>query len=98
MSSTEPFGVGDASYQAAGGIDGLRCLVDDFYRIMDKSASAADIRRMHPAGLDMARDKLAAFSVAGWVGHVCTVRSTVRFRFRLFMRNGRLMLRTVPLG
>jgi len=33
MSSTEPFGVGDASYQAAGEIDGLRRLADDFYRI-----------------------------------------------------------------
>jgi hemoglobin len=67
MSSTEPFGVGDASYQAAGGIDGLRCLVDDFYRIMDESDAAADIRRMHPESLDMARDKLACF-LSGWLG------------------------------
>ena len=67
MSSTERFGVGDASYQAAGGIDGLRSLVDDFYQIMDESDAAAAIRRMHPANLDMARDKLACF-LSGWLG------------------------------
>lgn len=67
MSSTEPFGVGDASYEAAGGIDGLRHFVDDFYRIMDESDAAADIRRMHPANLDMTRDKLACF-LSGWLG------------------------------
>lgn len=67
MSSTEHFGVGDASYQAAGGIDGLRSLVDDFYQIMDESDAAADIRRMHQASLDMARDKLTCF-LSGWLG------------------------------
>lgn len=67
MSDSEPFGVGDASYQAAGGIDGLRRLVDDFYRIMDESAAAAEIRRMHSENLDMARDKLACF-LSGWLG------------------------------
>ena len=67
MSSTARFGVGDASYQAAGGIEGLRRLVDDFYRIMDESAVAADIRRMHPQSLEQARDKLACF-LSGWLG------------------------------
>lgn len=67
MSNTESFGVGDVSYQAAGGIDGLRRLVDDFYQIMDTSDAAADIRRMHPESLDMARDKLACF-LSGWLG------------------------------
>ena len=42
-----PFGVGDASYQAAGGIDGLRRLVDDFYRLMDQLPEAARIRHIH---------------------------------------------------
>ncbi|WPC07063.1 group II truncated hemoglobin [Pseudomonas benzenivorans] len=67
MSSTARFGVGDASYQAAGGIEGLRRLVDDFYRIMDESAVAVDIRRMHPQSLEQARDKLACF-LSGWLG------------------------------
>lgn len=61
------FGTGDASYQAAGGIDGLRRLVDDFYRLMDERPEAALIRRMHPQDLSMARDKLACF-LSGWLG------------------------------
>ncbi|MCG4454978.1 group II truncated hemoglobin [Pseudomonas sp. MMS21-TM103] len=62
-----PFGVGDASYQAAGGIDGLRRLVDDFYRLMDQLPKAAALRRMHPQSLDVSRDKLACF-LSGWLG------------------------------
>lgn len=62
-----PFGVGDASYQAAGGIDGLRRLVDDFYRLMDQLPEAAALRRMHPQSLDVSRDKLACF-LSGWLG------------------------------
>jgi len=67
MSSTPTYGVGDASYQAAGGIEGLRRLVDDFYRIMDESPAAADLRRMHPESLEASRDKLACF-LSGWLG------------------------------
>lgn len=67
MSSTPTYGVGDASYQAAGGIEGLRRLVDDFYRIMDESPAAADLRRMHPESLKASRDKLACF-LSGWLG------------------------------
>ncbi len=67
MSNNPSYGVGDASYQAAGGIDGLRRLVDDFYRIMDESPAAADLRRMHPESLDASRDKLACF-LSGWLG------------------------------
>lgn len=48
MSSTHPFGTGDASYQVAVGIDGLRDLVDYFYRLMDELPDVADLRRMHP--------------------------------------------------
>ncbi|CAD5110273.1 group II truncated hemoglobin [Zestomonas carbonaria] len=61
------FGVGDASYQAVGGIEGIRRLVDDFYRIMDESPEAADLRRLHPESLDQSRDKLACF-LSGWLG------------------------------
>ncbi len=67
VSSTLPFGTGDASYQAAGGIDGLRRLVDDFYRLMDELPEAADLRRMHPKNLEQSRDKLACF-LSGWLG------------------------------
>lgn len=61
------FGTGDASYQAAGGIDGLHRLVDDFYRLMDERPEAELIRRMHPQDLSMAWDKLACF-LSGWLG------------------------------
>ncbi|MCY1302721.1 Bacterial-like globin [compost metagenome] len=67
VSSTLPFGTGDASYHAAGGIDGLRRLVDDFYRLMDELPEAADLRRMHPENLEQSRDKLACF-LSGWLG------------------------------
>ncbi|WP_070334401.1 group II truncated hemoglobin [Pseudomonas aeruginosa] len=67
VSSTLPFGTGDASYQAAGGIDGLRRLVDDFYRLMDELPDAADLRRMHPENLEQSRDKLTCF-LGGWLG------------------------------
>ena len=67
MSSHPPYGVEDASYRAAGGLDGLRRLVDDFYRIMDESPAAAELRRIHPADLSASRDKLTCF-LSGWLG------------------------------
>ena len=51
MSPTPRYGVGDASDQAAGGIDGLRRLVDDFYQAMDEDPAAAELRRLHPEDL-----------------------------------------------
>ncbi|MGF6594542.1 truncated hemoglobin YjbI [Pseudomonas sp. 2835] len=45
----------------AGGIDGLRRLVDDFYRLMDENHEAHTVRQMHPYSLDASRDKLACF-------------------------------------
>lgn len=67
MSNPPPFGVGDASYRAAGGIDGLRRLVDDFYQAMDEDPAAAELRRLHPEDLAQSRDKLACF-LSGWLG------------------------------
>lgn len=64
---SEQYGVGDASYQAAGGLDGLRRLVDDFYRFMDELPEAAEVRAMHPQSLEAARDKLTCF-LSGWLG------------------------------
>lgn len=67
MNQPAVYGVGDASYQAAGGIDGLRRLVDDFYSLMDELPEAVAIRAMHPPSLALARDKLACF-LSGWLG------------------------------
>lgn len=61
------YGVGDASYQAAGGEAGIRKLVDDFYDVMDQHPSATKIRNMHPKNLTVSRDKLARF-LCGWLG------------------------------
>ena len=60
------FGIGDASYRAAGGEAGIRRLVDAFYDEMDSEASAAGIRAMHPEDLSVSRDKLARF-LCGWL-------------------------------
>jgi len=58
--------VGDTSFQAAGGGEGLRDLVDLFYDLMDRLPEAKAIRAMHPANLSTARDKLARF-LSGWL-------------------------------
>ncbi|CAA6828757.1 MAG: Hemoglobin-like protein HbO [uncultured Thiotrichaceae bacterium] len=64
---TEPYGIGSATYDAAGGINGIRQLVDDFYTIMDESEESQDIRKMHPEDLEVSKDKLACF-LSGWMG------------------------------
>ncbi len=64
---TTSFGMEDASFRAAGGVEGIERLVDDFYRIMDERADAAIIRHMHPKDLTVSRDKLARF-LCGWLG------------------------------
>ena len=67
IKDVRPYGVEDASYQAAGGEVGIRQLVDDFYDTMDQLPVAAKIRAMHPADLSSTRDKLARF-LCGWLG------------------------------
>ncbi|SNR92281.1 group II truncated hemoglobin [Pseudomonas segetis] len=67
MTTANQYGNADASYQAAGGIEGIRRLVDDFYLLLDSEPKAGEVRAMHPASLDMARDKLACF-LSGWLG------------------------------
>lgn len=62
-----PYGIDDASYQAAGGLEGLTRLVDVFYRYMDELPEAKSIRRMHPEDLTASRRKLTYF-LSGWLG------------------------------
>jgi len=62
-----PYGIEDASYQAAGGEVGIRKLVDDFYAAMNRLPEAALVRAMHPADLSVSADKLARF-LCGWLG------------------------------
>ena len=67
LTSVPPFGVGDASYQAAGGLEGITRLVNTFYDIMDSSPDAAALRVMHARDLTDSRKKLVYF-LSGWMG------------------------------
>jgi len=61
------YGEGDATFQAAGGEQGIRKLVSCFYDNMDTIAEAKIIRAMHPEDMAVSRDKLARF-LCGWTG------------------------------
>ena len=65
--SSDAYGVGDASYQAAGQEAGIRKLVNAFYSVMGDLPEAQKIREMHPDDLEESRDKLARF-LCGWLG------------------------------
>ena len=54
-------------YDALGGEDGLRRLVDRFYDLMDTSAEAVHVRALHAASLKVSREKLRMF-LTGWSG------------------------------
>lgn len=68
MNTKNPeYGVGDISYQAAGGLIGITQLVDDFYHNMDQFSEAKKIRDMHTKDLTISRKKLTYF-LSGWLG------------------------------
>jgi len=67
MNSGSQYGVGDTSFQAAGGEAGLFKLVDDFFDRMESDERFTTIWQMHPDDKDMSRDKLARF-LCGWLG------------------------------
>ena len=67
MNSGPQYGVGDASFQAAGGESGLFKLVDDFFDRMESDERFSTIWHMHPDDKEMSRDKLARF-LCGWLG------------------------------
>jgi len=67
-SSERPqYGKEDASYIAAGELEGISRLVNDFYDIMEVLPDAQIIRKMHPTDLTVSRDKLICF-LSGWLG------------------------------
>ena len=61
------YGKEDQTFQAAGGINGIQQLVEDFYDVMSTRDYAAVIRHMHPDDLTISIDKLARF-LCGWTG------------------------------
>lgn len=64
---TQHYGIGAATYKAAGGLNGIRQLVDDFYTLMAHSTDYQTIRNMHPQNLTLSKDKLSCF-LSGWMG------------------------------
>ena len=67
MNSGQQYGIGDASFQAAGGQDGIFTLVDNFFDRMGSDERFATIWDLHPDDKDVSRDKLARF-LCGWLG------------------------------
>lgn len=62
-----PYGQEDATFQALGGYDGIKQLVDDFYDIMGSLELSKKIFEMHPQNNEESRDKLTRF-LCGWTG------------------------------
>jgi hemoglobin len=54
-------------YDALGGEDGIRALVDRFYDLMDTAPEAMHVRALHAASLTSSREKLRLF-LTGWTG------------------------------
>ncbi|MDT8990681.1 group II truncated hemoglobin [Curvibacter sp. APW13] len=54
-------------YQALGGAEGVRRLVNRFYSLMDTLPEAYAVRRLHPQSLDDSATKLYEF-LSGWFG------------------------------
>ncbi|MCW8880297.1 MAG: group II truncated hemoglobin [Kangiellaceae bacterium] len=61
------YGQLDASYKAAGELEGIAKLVDDFYNFMDILPEANTVRAMHDKDLTLSRQKLTYF-LSGWFG------------------------------
>lgn len=67
MASERQYGVENNSFIAAGKVDGIRQLVEDFYQQMDEQPNAKVIRSMHKDDLTESIDKLTRF-LCGWLG------------------------------
>lgn len=63
----QKYGIGDASYQAAGKEAGIRQLVDDFYHQMQTLKRGQHIFHMHKGEIEVIKDKLSVF-LMGWLG------------------------------
>lgn len=61
------YGQGDASFKAAGELEGVTRLVDAFYQYMDSLPEATRLRAMHSPDLAESRKKLTYF-LCGWLG------------------------------
>ncbi|MGA9394490.1 MAG: group II truncated hemoglobin [Azonexus sp.] len=55
------------TYEKIGGDAVVRQLCDRFYGLMDTTPQFGELRAMHPADLEVSRDKLYMF-LSGWLG------------------------------
>lgn len=65
--TTQAYGTKDASFRAAGGVSGIRQLVDNFFDRMTTDERFKSISEMHPDDKEISRDKLHRF-LCGWLG------------------------------
>ena len=66
MIDKSKYGIGNSSFQAAGGTAGIFQLVNYFYDCMETIPEAVVIRNMHPKDLTVSKDKLTKF-ISGWL-------------------------------
>jgi hemoglobin len=57
----ESYRAGDAQFRIAGGVEGIKKLVNDFYGQMETLPEAKRILDLHPADLTESREKLGRF-------------------------------------
>ena len=65
--ASHSFSANNTPFDAVGGEENVRALVDQFYDIMHREPSFARIRALHKPSLDEARQKLFEF-LCGWLG------------------------------
>ena len=54
-------------FEALGGAEGVRALVNRFYDLIESAPEAANLRRIHGPSLESAREKLTLY-LTGWTG------------------------------
>jgi hemoglobin len=54
-------------FEALGGADGVRALVNRFYDLVESAPEAEQLRRVHGPSLESAREKLTLY-LTGWTG------------------------------
>ena len=62
-----PYGFADTSFQAVGGIAGIKKLVATFYHVLDHTEEASAVRALYPEDLTRSKEKLGRY-LCGWLG------------------------------
>ncbi|MFL0810897.1 MAG: group II truncated hemoglobin [Agarilytica sp.] len=62
-----PYGFEDTSFQAVGGIKGIKRLVATFYQLLDTTPEAKDVRALYPEDLSGSKEKLGRY-LCDWLG------------------------------